>query len=222
MRLLIVEDDPELAAAVRDGLHGHGMDVVIASSAPEGKERALFGTYDVMVVDVLLPGGNGFELCRDVRDRGVTTPILMLTARDAVDDRVQGLEAGADDYLTKPFAFRELLARIRALARRRPAIAPAVYRIADLEVDLRSRVVRRAGGEIRLTAREFALLECLVRHEGEVVDRATITAWVWDDNHDPFTNVLEVLVRRLRRKIDDAFEPKLIHTLRGAGYRLGA
>lgn len=222
MRLLIVEDDPELAAAVRDGFQGHGMDVVIAGSAAEGKERALLGTFDVVVLDVLLPGGNGFQLCREVRDRGVTTPILMLTARDAVDDRVRGLEAGADDYLTKPFAFRELVARVRALARRRPAIAPAVYRSADLEVDLRSREVRRAGSEIHLTAREFALLECLVQREGEVVDRATITACVWDDNHDPFTNVLEVLVRRLRRKLDDAFEPKLIHTLRGAGYRLGA
>ncbi len=222
MRLLIVEDDPELAAAVRDGLHGHGMDAVVASSVPEGRERALLGTYDVMVLDVLLPGGSGFQLCRDVRDRGVTTPILMLTARDAVDDRVRGLEAGADDYLTKPFAFRELVARIRALARRQPAIAPAVHRAADLEVDLRSRVVRRAGREIHLTAREFALLECLVRHQGQVVDRATISAWVWDDNHDPFTNVLEVLVRRLRRKVDDGFEPKLIHTLRGAGYRFGA
>ena len=145
----------------------------------------------------------------------------MLTARDAIDDRVRGLEAGADDYLIKPFAFRELLARVRALARRRPAIAPQRVALADLEVDLSTRHVARAGRSITLTAREFALLEFFARHEGVVVDRAAIAAHVWDDNHDPFTNVLEVLVRRLRRKINDEFEPKLIHTVRGAGYRFG-
>ena len=144
----------------------------------------------------------------------------MLTARDAVDDRVHGLEAGADDYLVKPFAFRELLARVRALGRRRPAIVPEQLRIADLEVDLAARRVVRAR-PISLTAREFALLEFFAQHEGTVSDRAAIAAHVWDDNHDPFTNVLEVLVRRLRRKIDDEFEPKLIHTVRGAGYRFG-
>jgi two-component system, OmpR family, copper resistance phosphate regulon response regulator CusR len=146
--------------------------------------------------------------------------VLMLTARDAVDDRVRGLDSGADDYLTKPFAFRELVARIRALARRRPTPLPDVMRVADLEVDLRSRRVTRGGHPIELTAKEFALLELFVRHRGEVVDREMITAHVWDENHDPFTNVLEVLVRRLRRKIDDPFSAKLIHTLRGAGYRL--
>jgi two-component system copper resistance phosphate regulon response regulator CusR len=145
----------------------------------------------------------------------------MLTARDAVDDRVVGLEVGADDYVTKPFAFRELVARVRALARRRPALVPTVVAVADLEVDLSTHRVRRTGKDIELTAKEFALLEFFVLHRGQVVDRAAITAHVWDDNHDPFTNVLEVLVRRLRRKIDDAFEPKLIQTLRGAGYRFG-
>ncbi len=221
MRLLIVEDDVELAQAVRDGLREHGIEATLAASVPEGRQRAVFGQYDVIVLDVLLPGGDGFALCEELRRRGLTTPILMLTARDAVDDRVRGLNAGADDYLTKPFAFQELVARVRALARRQPAIEPSLHRTADLEVDLASHTVRRGERTIHLTAKEFALLECLVRHEGRVIDRATITSYVWDDNHDPFTNVLEVLVRRLRRKIDDPFEPKLIHTLRGAGYRFG-
>jgi two-component system copper resistance phosphate regulon response regulator CusR len=170
---------------------------------------------------VLLPGGSGFDLCAQIRSRGIATPILMLTARDAIDDRVRGLEAGADDYLTKPFAFRELLARVRALSRRQPALAPQRVRVADLDVDLETREVQRGRRSITLTAKEFALLEFFTRHEGKVVDRAAIAAHVWDDNHDPFTNVLEVLVRRLRRKIDDDFEPKLIHTIRGAGYRFG-
>jgi len=148
-------------------------------------------------------------------------PILMLTARDTVDDRVLGLDAGADDYLTKPFAFRELLARVRALARRRPALVPQVVQVADLVVDLASRRVTRAAQSLELTAKEFALLEVLVLNAGHVVDRAAITAHVWDDNHDPFTNVLEVLVRRLRRKIDEGFAPKLVQTVRGAGYMLG-
>ena len=221
MRLLIVEDDAELAQTLRDGLREHGIETTLANSVPQGRQRAVLGQYDVVVLDVLLPGGDGFGLCQELRRRGLTTPILMLTARDAVDDRVRGLNAGADDYLTKPFAFRELVARIRALSRRQPAIEPAVHRIADLEVDLAAHVVRRGERLLHLTAKEFALLECFVHHEGRVIDRASITAYVWDDNHDPFTNVLEVLVRRLRRKIDDPFEPKLIHTLRGAGYLFG-
>ena len=174
-----------------------------------------------MILDVMLPGGSGFALCRSLRDLGLTTPILMLTARDAVEDRVVGLDAGADDYLTKPFALQELRARVRALARRRPALAPRTVTIADLEIDLAARRAHRGDRVIELTAKEFALLECFALHPDKVLDRATITAHVWDDNHDPFTNVLEVLVRRLRRKIDDDFEPKLIHTMRGAGYRLG-
>jgi two-component system copper resistance phosphate regulon response regulator CusR len=169
----------------------------------------------------MLPGGNGFDLCRVIRRRGVGAPVLLLTARDTVDDRVRGLDSGADDYLTKPFAFRELVARIRALARRRPTPLPEVATVDDLEVDLRAHRVKRGGKPIELTAKEFALLEILIRHHDQVVDRAAISAAVWDENHDPFTNVLEVLVRRLRRKIDDGFDVKIIHTLRGAGYRLG-
>ncbi len=221
MRVLIVEDDPELLHALRDGFRGMHMEVTTAATYAEGHERAVLGAHDVIVLDVMLPGGSGFDLCADLRRRGSTTPILMLTARDAVDDRVRGLDAGADDYVSKPFAFRELAARVRALARRGPAIAPERVEVADLTLDLNTRQVTRGGRDIELTAKEFALLEVFARHAGEVLDRAAITAHVWDENHDPFTNVLEVLVRRLRRKIDDDYEPKLIHTLRGAGYRFG-
>ena len=222
MRVLIVEDDAGLAGVLREGLAEHKVEATVAPTFAEGKERALLGTWDAIVLDVMLPGGNGFDLCTLLRRGGVRAPIIMLTARDTVDDRVRGLDAGADDYLTKPFAFRELLARVRALARRGPALVPQTVRVADLEVDLAARSVRRGGRPIELTAKEFALLEFFARHAGQVVDRAAITAHVWDENHDPFTNVLEVLIRRLRRKIDDAGEPKLIHTLRGAGYRFGA
>ncbi len=197
MRVLIVEDDRELAGLLRDGLRAQHIDAALATTFAEGRDGAALTAYDVIILDVRLPGGSGFELCGALRRHGVTTPVLMLTALDAVDDRVRGLEVGADDYLTKPFAFRELLARLQALARRRPA------------------------RPITLSAKEFALLELFVLHAGQVLDRATITAHVWDDNHDPFANVLEVLVRRLRRKIDDGFDPKLITTLRGAGYRFG-
>ena len=222
MRVLIVEDDPELAGLLRDGLREHRIDPTLAMNFADGRARAAAGDYDVLVLDVRLPGGTGFDLCRDLRRRHVTTPVLMLTALDAVDDRVRGLEVGADDYLTKPFAFQELVARLKALARRRPlSLTPDRHRVADLEVDLGTREVRRGGRPIDLTAKEFALLELFVRHQGKVVDRSTITSHVWDDNHDPFANVLEVLVRRLRAKIDDGFSPKLITTLRGAGYRFG-
>ncbi|HEV2670409.1 MAG TPA: response regulator transcription factor [Gemmatimonadales bacterium] len=222
MRVLVVEDDPELAGLLRDGLREHRIDPTLAASFSDGREQALAGDYDVMILDVRLPGGTGFELCADLRRSGVTAPVLMLTALDAVDDRVRGLAVGADDYLTKPFAFRELVARLQALARRRAlAVAPALMQLADLEVDVGSRQVRRSGRAISLTAKEFALLELLLRHPGQVIDRSSITAHVWDNNHDPFANVLDVLVRRLRSKIDDGFEPKLIHTIRGAGYRIG-
>lgn len=221
MRVLLVEDDRSLADIIVSGMREQRVEVQVAANVQVGRERAELGHFDVIVLDVMLPDGSGFELCAWIRAHGVTTPILMLTARDAVDDRVSGLESGADDYLIKPFAFRELVARVRALARRQPAIAPAEHRIANLHVDLASRAVSRNGALIRLTAKEFALLEFFITHVGVVVDRASITAHVWDENHDPFTNVLEVLVRRLRRKIDDDFDPRLIHTVRGAGYRFG-
>jgi DNA-binding response OmpR family regulator len=222
MRILLVEDDRNLADIVSSGLEEKDIRVTVAHTFADGKMEAVLGTFDVIVLDVMLPGGSGFELCSYLRDREIATPILMLTARNSVDDRVAGLESGADDYLAKPFAFRELVARLRALARRKSAPIPNVIKIADLEVNIGAQRVKRGGREIDLTAKEFSLLEFFVLNAGHVVDRAAITAHVWDDNHDPFTNVLEVLVRRLRRKIDDDFEPKLLQTLRGSGYRFGA
>ncbi len=222
MRVLLVEDDSQLSPIIAAGLAEEGFQVSCESSFDEGRNRALFGKFDVIVLDVMLPGGSGFALCTLLRERGVATPVLMLTARDSVDDRVLGLDSGADDYLTKPFAFRELVARVRALARRPPTPLPEVVHVGDLDVDLRAHRVTRASSTIELTGKEFALLEILVQYRGQVVDRATITAHVWDENHDPFTNVLEVLVRRLRKKIDDGHDVKLIQTLRGAGYRLSA
>jgi DNA-binding response OmpR family regulator len=221
MRVLIVEDDPQLRDIVATALQEHGYDTVPAATFSDGRERATFGGYGVMILDIMLPGGSGIELCEELRDAGVATPILLLTARDTVDDKVAGFDAGADDYLSKPFAVRELLARVRALSRRSSSLAPAVARVADLEVDLRTRRVSRAGRSLTLTSKEFALLECFVLNQDVVLDRATITAHVWDENHDPFTNTLEVLVRRLRQKIDEPFTPKLIQTVRGAGYRFG-
>ena len=221
MKVLLVEDDVELSGILSQGFAEHGIRTTCASNFDEGRARAALGSYDVIILDVLLPGGNGVQLCDVIRKRQIATPILMLTALDALDDRVRGLEAGADDYVVKPFAFRELLARVRAVARRPPALASKKVVVADLEVDLSARRVTRAGTPIDLTAKEFSLLEFFALHHDRVVDRAAITAHVWDENHDPFTNVLEVLIRRLRRKIDDGFAPKLIHTTRGAGYRFG-
>ena len=218
MRVLIVEDDPQLAGLLRDGLRGERIDPTLASTVADAKERATAGAYDVILMDVRLPDGTGFDLCRSLRADGISAPVLMLTALDAVDDRVRGLEVGADDYLTKPFAFRELVARLKALARRRDELVPSTHRVANLEVDLAARQVRRGGKPVTLTAKEFALLELFLLHPGQVLDRAAITAHVWDDNHDPFANVLEVLVRRLRKKIDDGFEPKLITTRRRGGW----
>ena len=199
MRLLLVEDDPQLSDILQSGFREQGIEVAREGTADDGRTRALLGSFDVIILDVMLPGGSGFDVCRDLRRRELATPILMLTARDTLDDRVLGLDAGADDYLVKPFAFRELLARVRALARRRPALVPETVTIDDLEVDLGSRRVTRAGRPIELTAKEFALLEFFVLNVDQVVERAAITAHVWDDNHDPFTNVLEVLVRQIGR-----------------------
>jgi two-component system copper resistance phosphate regulon response regulator CusR len=221
MKVLLVEDDRRIASMVREGCREHGIEVVLRYDAASARSDALFSGYDVLVLDVLLPDGSGVELCRSLRTQGVGTPILICTARDAVEDRVRGLDAGADDYLAKPFAFPELLARLRALARRSAAFQPERAEVADLRVDLRARSVERAGRAIPLSNREWDLLEFFLRNRDSVLDRASISAYVWDDNHDPASNALEVLVRRLRQKLDEGFSPALIHTHRGAGYRFG-
>jgi len=220
VRVLLIEDDDELAALVERGLGEHGMRVTRAADAWTARNRIADGEHDVVVLDIMLPGGDGISLCAEARKRGTKTPILMLTARGDLEDRVRGLDAGADDYLAKPFAFAELVARLRALGRRPPALVDEICAFGDLEVNLRTHEARR-GDAIPLTAMEWRLLEFFVRHAGAVVDRAAITAYVWDDNHDPLSNMLEVLVSRLRRKIDDGRQPPLIETLRGAGYRFG-
>lgn len=221
MKVLVVEDDEKLAGVLVRGLRERQIDGARARTVDEARSPLLSGTYDVAILDVMLPDGSGLDLCRTARERGIATPILMLTARDTIDDRVAGLESGADDYLVKPFAIRELNARIDALGRRQPALRSSRHAFADLRIDLRARRVERGGRAIELTAKEFGLLEFFVLHAGEVVDRASITASVWDENHDPCSKVIEVLIARVRRKIDDGFTPKLIHTLRGAGYRFG-
>jgi len=221
VRVILIEDDQELARVIEKGLSERGMRVIHVDDARRGLQSLVTGEHDAAVLDVMLPEGDGFSLCAEARRQGVHTPVLMLTARGAVEDRVRGLEAGADDYLPKPFAFPELVARLRALTRRPPGLVDELRTFADLEVNLRTRVVRRAGRQIGLTSMEWRLLEFFVRNAGTVLDRASITAYVWDDNHDPWSNMLEVLVSRLRRKIDDDFEPCLIETIRGAGYRFG-
>src|SRR3989449_4234717 len=195
MRVLIVEDDPELAGLLRDGLRAQRIDPSVAATFAEGRDHAHAGSFDVIILDVRLPGGTGFELCGELRRGGSSTPVLMLTALDALDDRVRGLEVGADDYLTKPFAFRELLARIKALARRRPALSPARHRIADLEVDPGTRQVLRRGQPITLSAKEFALLELFVLNQGRGLDRSTTPPPGWDGKHDPLANLAAGRVR---------------------------
>ncbi len=217
MRILIVEDEPKTAAYVRRGLTEQSYAVDVAHDGIEGLHLATSGDYDLVLLDVMLPGADGWSVLRALR-RERQTPVLFLSARDAVSDRVKGLELGADDYLVKPFAFSELLARIRALLRRGSAQVPQRVVVADLEVDLLRRRVTRGGERIDLTAREYALLDYFVHHLGEVVSRTLIAEHVWDMNFDSDTNVVEVAVRRLRAKIDDAHTVKLIHTLRGVGY----
>jgi two-component system copper resistance phosphate regulon response regulator CusR len=221
MKLLIVEDEPKTADYLKKGLTEAGFVADVARNGGDGLHLALTEHYDLMVLDVMLPGIDGWEILRGLRAAGKDIPVLFLTARDQVDDRVKGLELGADDYLAKPFAFAELLARVRALLRR-GVTAAALERLAagDLEVDLLRRRVFRAGKRIDVTAKEFALLELLLRHQGEVLPRSLIASQVWDMNFDSDTNVIDVAVRRLRAKIDDGFDVKLIRTVRGMGYLL--
>jgi two-component system copper resistance phosphate regulon response regulator CusR len=219
-RILLIEDDPEQSSIITMGLTECGMEVAAEATFDDGCARGLSKEFDVIVLDVLLPGGSGFDLCARLRAANVATPVLMLTAKDTVDDRVHGLDVGADDYLTKPYAFRELVARIRALDRRPSLTVPEVITVADLNVDLRAHRVTRAGRPIELTEKEFALLEVFARRQGQLLNRESISLHVWGENFNVFSNLLEVLVGRLRRKIDDGSTVKLIHTLRGSGYRL--
>ena len=218
MRLLVVEDDPKLARVIARGLREEAYAVDVSGDGRDAIAQAAINSYDAIVLDIMLPGADGLAVCRELRARGIKTPILMLTARDAIADRIAGLDTGADDYLTKPFDFGELLARLRALLRRPEALQPAQMKIGDLEIDSLAHSVTRAGVPISLTSKEYALLELLTRHAGKVVSRADIVAHVWDDNHDPFTNAVEVYVNRLRGKIDREPWRPLIHTRRGAGY----
>lgn len=222
MRILLVEDEPVAAEMLTKGLREQTYAVDWAADGEAAVYQAEVNDYDLIILDVMLPHKNGFEVCREVRGAGSSVPVLMLTARDAVEDRVAGLDTGADDYLTKPFDFHELLARVRALLRRGSALRPETLCVSDLKVDTRARRVSRAGREIALTAKEYALLEYLARRADEVVGRADIAEHVWDENFDPFSNLIEVYVQRLRRKIDDPFELKLIRTRRGEGYVLTA
>lgn len=223
MKILIVEDEPKTGTYLVQGLSEAGFVVDLARNGPDGLHLGLTGDYDLAVLDVMLPGMDGWQVLKALRATGRTLPVLLLTARDAVEDRVQGLESGADDYLVKPFAFAELLARVRSLLRRvHSQPAPEVLRAGDLELDPIRRRVTRGGRRIALTAKEFALLELFLRRRGEVLPRALIASQVWDMNFDSDTNVIDVAVKRLRAKIDEGFEPKLIRTVRGMGYVLDA
>ena len=221
MRILVVEDEQAISAFVVQGLTEAGYAVDLAADATECLHWAAIAEYDVIVLDVMLPDQDGLTVCAELRRRGLRAPVLMVTARDAVDDRVAGLDSGADDYLIKPFAFAELLARIRALLRREPAFKGTVLQVADLEMDTAQRTVRRGGLQIALTSKEYSLLEYLMRHPHQILTRSAIAEHVWNYDFDNLTNLIDVHIFALRRKLDDAHELKLLHTVRGVGYRLG-
>ena len=220
MRVLVVEDNDRMLDVIRRGLAEAGHVVEVATDGPAGLQLASSGSYDVVVLDVMLPGMDGFEVCRTLRERAVWTPVLMLTARDAVADRVSGLDHGADDYLVKPFAFTELLGRLRALMRRGTPARPAVLRCGPLTLDPATRVVMVGDELVELSTREFTLLEFLLRHPGHVLSRPRIVEGVWGHDYDGFSNVVDVYVKYLRDKIDRRFGLDLVQTVRGAGYRL--
>lgn len=220
MKILIVEDEAKTAAYLKRGLEENGFLTDVADNGEDGAHLAYTGPYDLIILDVMLPRHDGWSIIGELRRREIATPVLFLTALDAIHDRVKGLELGADDYLVKPFAFSELLARIRSILRRGPARQPAVLKIADLELDLLRHRATRGGRSLDLTPKEFQLLSLLLRRTGEVLSRTLIAEQVWDINFDSDSNVVEVHMRRLRSKIDDPFGRKLIHTVRGVGYVL--
>lgn len=221
MRVLVIEDNPKMAAAVQRGLKENGFAVDVSHTGTEGEDLAASGTYDVILLDLMLPDRDGSEVCRNLRRRGVKTKVLMLTALSATQDKVGGLDAGADDYLTKPFEFEELLARIRALLRRGEASESRTLRCEDLELDLYTRVASRGQEKVELSNKEFALLEYLMRNPNRVLSRTLIGEKIWDMSVEPTSNVVDVYISSLRKKVDRGHERELIHTIKGAGYRFG-
>jgi two-component system copper resistance phosphate regulon response regulator CusR len=218
MKILVVEDDRTVGQYVKRGLEEQRYHADLVEDGMEGLRLASGGRYDLIVLDLRLPEMNGLEVLRTLRDRGNTTPVLVLTAQDAVDFKVQALRSGADDYVTKPFAFEELLARVEALGRRPKEIRSPVLRVGDLELDGETREVRRAGERIELTPKEYTVLEYLMRHAGRVMSRTLITEYAWDYHFDPGTNIVDVVINRLRKKVDTGHAQKLVHTVRGVGY----
>ncbi len=222
MRVLLVEDEKRIANFVAKGLRENAFAVDVAETGEAALYQTAINNYDAIILDVMIPDKNGFEVCRELREKGSQIPILMLTARDAVADRIAGLDFGADDYLTKPFAFGELIARLRAVLRRREkSFQPPRFVVGDLEIDAQSQRVWRGGQEIALTAKEFAVLEYLARNAQRVIGRAELSEHCWDETYDPFSNTIEVFINRLRKKIDAEDKTPLLHTKRGAGYILG-
>lgn len=220
MRILLVEDDKKIAGFLARGLREENYAVDIFHNGEDGAYWAVANEYDVIILDIMLPLKNGFEVCKEIRNSNIVTPIIMLTAKDTTEDKVKGLNSGADDYLTKPFAFKELLARIQALLRRNIQYKTQLLKVADLELDINSRRVFRAGKEIILTGREFALLEYLMRNKNKILTETKIIEHVWDMNSELFTNVVNVYIHHLRKKIDSGFDKKLIHTIRSRGFML--
>jgi len=220
MKILVVEDDRTVGEFVQRGLEEHTYQADLVNDGLEALRLISGGAYELVVLDLRLPGMSGVEVVRTLRDRGVTVPILVLTAQDSVETKVEALRAGADDYVTKPFAFEELLARVEALARRPKQIAMPVYRVADLELDTALREVRRRGKVVEVTPKEYTVLEYLIRHAGRVMSRTLITEYAWDYHFDPGTNIVDVVINRLRKKIDLGHRKKLLHTVRGVGYVL--
>lgn len=220
MRILLVEDEFSAAQMLAKGLREHAYAVDVVADGEQALYQATINDYDLLILDLMLPRKDGLEVCRQLRAARSALPILMLTARDGVADRVTGLDTGADDYLTKPFDFQELLARVRALLRRGPVLRKEIIQIADLSIDVQSRRVRRAGRAVELTVKEYSLLDYLARRSDQVVGRADIAEHVWDENFDCFSNLIEVYIQRLRRKLDDGHPRKLLRTIRGEGYML--